>query len=107
LIEGGRTLYIAGQLPIDPLSGAIVGEGDVDRQTEQTLDNLEAILTGAGMTFSNLVRVGVYLADPMFFSRVNAAYAKRIGPAPPARTTIGVGRFRLNVLIEIDAIAVG
>ena len=106
LVEGGRTLYVAGQVPIDPQTGDVVGEGDIRVQTERVLDNIGAILQEAGMGFQNLVKVGIFLADFDHFAEVNEIYGSRFSDAPPARTTVEIARFPRGFLIEIDAIAV-
>jgi 2-iminobutanoate/2-iminopropanoate deaminase len=106
LVEGGRTLYVAGQVPIDPQTGDLVGEGDIRVQTERVLDNIGAILQEAGMGFQNLVKVGIFLADFDHFAEVNEIYGSRFSDAPPARTTVEIARFPRGFLIEIDAIAV-
>jgi 2-iminobutanoate/2-iminopropanoate deaminase len=107
LVTADRTLYLAGQLPIDPTSGVVVAIGDIAAQTERVLDNVNAILRAAEMSFDNLVRVGVYLARAEDFEVVNALYGKRFSSSRPARTTIIVARFRIDVLLEIDGIAAG
>jgi len=106
LVEGGRTLYVAGQVPIDPQTGDVVGEGDIGVQTERVLDNIGAILQEAGMGFQNLVKVGIFLADFDHFAEVNEIYGSRFSDAPPARTTVEIARFPRGFLLEIDAIAV-
>jgi 2-iminobutanoate/2-iminopropanoate deaminase len=106
LVEGGRTLYIAGQIPLDPQSGNLVGEGDIRVQTERVLDNIGAILQEGGMGFQDLVKVGIFLADFNDFAVVNEIYGSRFSAPPPARTTVEIARFPRGFLIEIDAIAV-
>lgn len=106
LVEGGRTLYIAGQLPIDPQTGGLVGDGDIRTQTERVLDNIGAILQEAGMGFDELVKVGIFLANFDDFGDVNEIYASRFSDSPPARTTVQIASFPMGFLIEIDAIAV-
>ena len=106
LVEGGRTLYVAGQVPIDPQTGDVVGEGDIRVQTERVLDNIGAILQEAGMGFQNLVKVGIFLVDFEHFAEVNEIYGSRFSDAPPARTTVEIARFPRGFLLEIDAIAV-
>ncbi len=105
LSEGRRTLFISGQLPLEPRSGLPI-VGDITNQTEQVLDNLAAVLAAASMTFDNLVRVGIYLANADDFAAVNDLYGRRFHQAFPARTTVVVARFRMQILIEMDAIAV-
>jgi len=106
LVEGGRTLYIAGQVPIDPQTGNLSGEGDIRAQTERVLDNVEAILREAGMGFNDLVKVSIFLASFDDFGNVNELYEKRFNNSPPARTTVEITRFPKGFLLEIDAIAV-
>ena len=106
LVEGGRTLYIAGQVPVDPKSGDLVGDGDIRTQTERVLDNVAAILKEADMDFRNLVKVGIFLADFDDFAAVNALYGQRFGDAPPVRTTVEIARFPMGFKIEIDGVAV-
>ena len=106
LVEGSRTLYIAGQVPIDPQTGSLVGDGDIRIQTERVLDSMDAILQAAGMGFQDLVKVGIFLTNFDDFAAVNEIYGKRFGDAPPARTTVQIARFPMGFLIEMDAIAV-
>jgi 2-iminobutanoate/2-iminopropanoate deaminase len=106
LVEGGRTLYIAGQLPIDPQTGNLAGDGDIRVQTGRVLDNIGAILQEAGMGFDELVKVGIFLANFDDFGAVNEVYGSRFSNSPPARTTVQIASFPMGFLIEIDAIAV-
>jgi len=105
--SGGRTLYLSGQIALDPATGDIVGEGDIRAQTERVMDNLEAILREAGMGFSNLVKVGIFLQDLADFATVNELYGRRFAEAPPARACVQVAGLPKGVLVEIDGIAVG
>ena len=106
LVEGSRTLYIAGQVPINPQTGSLVGDGDIRIQTERVLDSMDAILQAAGMGFKELVKVGIFLTNFDDFAAVNEIYGKRFGDAPPARTTVQIARFPMGFLIEMDAVAV-
>ncbi|MEZ4452268.1 MAG: RidA family protein [Nannocystaceae bacterium] len=106
VVSGGRTLYCSGQIPLNPETGEIVGQGDVSAQTERVLDNLQAVLAAAGMGFEHVVRCGIFLADMGDFAVVNAIYARRFPSDPPARATVQVSVLPKNVRIEIDAIAV-
>ena len=106
LVEGSRTLYIAGQVPIDPQTGSLVGGGDIRIQTERVLDSMDAILQAAGLGFQDLVKVSIFLTNFDDFAAVNEIYGKRFGDAPPARTTVQIARFPMGFLIEMDAIAV-
>lgn len=105
-IHCGDLVFLSGQVALDPKTGAMVGGGDVARETEQVMDNLAAVLAAAGATFSNVVRTTIYLADMNDFQVVNQAYAKRFadGP-PPARATVQVAALPRGARVEIDAIA--
>jgi 2-iminobutanoate/2-iminopropanoate deaminase len=105
-VTGGRTLYISGQIALDPKTGEIVGAGDVRAQAERVLDNLAAILRAADMDFRNIVRAGIFLTDLQDFGNVNACYGARFTADPPARATVQVAGLPRGVLVEIDAIAV-
>jgi 2-iminobutanoate/2-iminopropanoate deaminase len=98
-------LFTAGQIAIDPSSGQILG-GDVVAQAERVLANLKAILDAAGASWSDVVKTTVFLHDMNDFPRVNEAYARALGSARPARSTVQVSALPRGVLVEIDAIAV-
>ena len=106
LVEGGRTLYIAGQVPIDPQTGKLVRDGDIEVQTERVLNNIGAILQEVGMGFRDLVKVGIFLSNFDDFAKVNEIYGRRFTDSPPARSTVQIARFPMGFLIEVDAIAV-
>lgn len=97
-------LFTAGQIALDPESGQIVA-GDVVAQAERVLANLKAILDAAGAAWSDVVKTTVYLHDMNDFPRVNEVYARALGSARPARSTVQVSALPRGVLVEIDAIA--
>jgi 2-iminobutanoate/2-iminopropanoate deaminase len=97
-------LFTAGQIALDPASGQIV-PGDVVAQAERVLANLKAILDEAGVSWSDVVKTTVYLHDMNDFPRVNEVYARALGSARPARSTVQVSALPRGVLVEIDAIA--
>ena len=97
-------LYTAGQIALDPATGQIVG-GDVVAQAERVLANLSAVLDAAGLTWNDVVKTTVYLHDMNDFPRVNEAYARALGSARPARSTVQVAALPRGVLVEIDAVA--
>jgi 2-iminobutanoate/2-iminopropanoate deaminase len=100
-------LFTAGQIALDPATGQIV-DGDVVAQTERVMANLSAILKGAGASWSRVVKTTVYLQDMADFPRVNEVYARALGDARPARSTVQVAGLPRGVLVEIDAVvAVG
>ena len=107
IAASGQLVFVAGQIALDPQTGAIVGEGDVVRQTEQVMANLEAILKEAGATFADVVRTTVFLADMNDFAAVNGIYARHFDEATaPARACVQVARLPKDVRVEIDCIAV-
>jgi reactive intermediate/imine deaminase len=103
-IQAGNLLQVAGQVGIDPASGALAGD-EVGEQTRQTLDNLVAILEAAGATLRDVIMVRVYLTDRAHFAAMNEVYAGFVGEPFPARTTVFVGLAE-GMLVEIDALAV-
>jgi 2-iminobutanoate/2-iminopropanoate deaminase len=99
-------LFVAGQIPLDSSTGEIVGAGDVTKQTEQVMTNLEAILTAAGAKFQDVVKTTVFLADMNDFAAMNAVYARYFQEeTAPARACVQVSRLPKDVLVEIDCIA--
>jgi 2-iminobutanoate/2-iminopropanoate deaminase len=104
-VEVNGTLYISGQLPLDPAIGKIV-EGDVSAQAEQVFKNIRAILNDAGYSFDDVVKSTVFLADMELFPALNEVYKKYYTENCPARSTIAVKGLPLGTLVEIDTIAV-
>jgi len=105
-VSTGSLVFTAGQIPLDPVSGAIVGS-DIKAQTEQVLKNLDAVLKGAGTSFDNAVKMTVFLKDMNDFAGMNEVYAKFINAEnAPARSTIQVARLPKDALVEIEAIAI-
>lgn len=100
----GGFLFTAGQIPLDPATMKVI-EGDVVAQTERVLANLTAVLSQAGCSWSDVVKTTVFLHDMADFPRVNEVYAKALGDARPARSTVQVSALPRGVLVEIDAIA--
>ena len=98
-------LFTAGQIAIDPRTGAII-EGDVVAQARRVFANLEAILRAAGAGWKDVVKTTVYLQDMADFTKVNEVYAQAFGESRPARSTIQAAALPRGVLVEIDAVAV-
>ena len=96
-------LFTAGQIALDPASGQIV-EGDVVAQTEQVFRNLAAILDAAGASWADVAKSTVFLMDMTDFPRVNEVYARIMGDARPARSTVQVSGLPRNVRVEIDLV---
>ncbi len=98
------TLYISGQLPINPATGAHE-HGDLEAQLQRTLANLDAILRAANTSRDRVLRVTIYVADIALWPRVNATYAAFFGAHRPARTVVPTPPLHHGFLIELDAIA--
>ena len=103
-IRSGHLVFTSGQIPLDPATGQLVA-GDIDAQTRQVLDNLQAVLAAAGATFDHVVKTTIFLVDMGDFAAVNAVYAERFPGTPPARSTIGVARLPKDARVEIEMIA--
>jgi len=97
-------VYVAGQLAIEPSSGN-KKLGSIEEQTEQTLQNLGAILEAAGSRLDHVLKVTIYIGDMALWSRVNTVYAKFFGDHRPARSVVPTKELHHGFLIEIDAIA--
>ena len=104
-IKAGNLLFVSGQIPIDPATGALI-DGDITAQTEQVMRNLGALLRAAGVGFDHVVRTTVFLADMGDFAAMNEVYGRHVTAPPPARATVQVARLPRDVRIEVDAIAV-
>lgn len=104
-VTGTRTVYLSGQIPLDPGTGQLV-EGDIGAQTEQVMQNLKAVLAAAGLEFKHVVRCGIFLIDMADFAQVNEVYGRYFPHAPPARATVAVAALPKGARVEIDAVAV-
>jgi len=103
-IKAGGFVFVSGQLGLAPGASEMVGS-TIGEQTEQVLDNLEAILTEAGSSLDRIVKTTVFLADLADFQGMNEVYARRVGASPPARSTIEVAGLPSGALVELEAIA--
>jgi 2-iminobutanoate/2-iminopropanoate deaminase len=103
-VRVGNLVFLSGQIPLDPASGNIV-DGDITVQTRRVMDNLGAVLRGAGASFAEVVKTTIFLADLGHFSKMNEVYGGYFTSEPPARATVQVGALPRGVLIEIDMIA--
>jgi len=104
-IEANGTLYVSGQIPINPAVGKIKGV-DISSQTEQVFENISAILDEAGYTFGDVVKSTVYLSDMADFAGMNEVYKKYYPSECPARAAFAVKALPLGSLVEIETIAV-
>jgi 2-iminobutanoate/2-iminopropanoate deaminase len=103
-VRVGDLLFLSGQIPLDPATGQMV-DGDVAAQTHRVMQNLEAVLKSAGLTFAHVARTTIYLADLNDFARVNEVYGSFLTEPFPARATVQVARLPRDARVEIDAVA--
>ena len=105
-VKAGNMLFVSGQVPFVPETMEIV-EGDVKAQTAQSLKNVQAILTEAGLDFSHVVKSTVFIKDMNEFAQINEVYAEFFGENKPARACVEVARLPKDVKVEIEVIAIG
>ncbi len=103
-ICAGDTLWLSGQIALDPTTMTLVGESAAE-QAEQVLKNLGAVLTAAGFGYGDLVQCTIYLVDMDDFAAVNEVYARYMPDPPPSRATVEVSRLPRDVRVEIGAVA--
>jgi 2-iminobutanoate/2-iminopropanoate deaminase len=103
----GQMVFVAGQIPLNPQTGEIVGDGDITQQTQQVMTNIEAILKAAGASWEDVVKTSVFLTDLENFTAMNQVYARYFPEATaPARACVEVSRLPKDVLVEIECMAV-
>jgi 2-iminobutanoate/2-iminopropanoate deaminase len=105
-IRSGDFVFCAGQVAIDPATGALVA-GDAAEQTRQVMRNLSAVLEAADLSLAHIVKTTIFLVSMDDFAAVNAVYAESFAADPPARATIAVAALPLGARVEIEAIARG
>lgn len=103
-VRANGLIFFSGQIPINPADGAVV-RGDIAIQTELVMNNIEGVLTAAGITFQDIVKTTIFLTDLADFSVVNEIYGRRFSALPPARSTVEVKALPKGVDIEIEVIA--
>lgn len=105
-IAFGDLVFCSGQIPLDPVTGEMVGDGDVRLETHQVMKNLQAVLDAAGAGLERILKTTIYLVDLDDFAAVNEVYAEYFpGHAPPARATVQVAGLPRGARIEIECIA--
>ncbi len=104
-IRAGNTLYVSGQIAIDPETGQLV-PGGIEAQTHRVMQNVEAILRAAGFSFQDVVQSQVFLSDLQNYAAMNRVYGTYFRDAPPARAAVQVARLPLGALVEIMVTAV-
>lgn len=103
-VAAGRTVYLAGQIGLDPKTGLLVD--GIEAQTQRVFQNLAAVASASGSSLADAVKVTVYLADLAHYAKVNEIMATYFTPPYPARAAVGVAALPRGALVEIDAILV-
>lgn len=103
-VRANGFIFVSGQLGIDPKSGSLVS-GGIEAEAEQILHNVEHVLAASQSSWHRVVHATLYLADIADFAVVNQLYRQRLGPIPPARTTVAVSALPANARMELDVIA--
>ena len=103
-VASNGMLYVSGQVPLDPSSGELVSTGIKD-ETDRVMLSLKAILDEAGVTFDNVVKCSIFVADMNDFAAINEVYGSYFSDNPPARETVEVSTLPKNVNVEISCIA--
>ncbi len=104
-VRAGGLLFCSGQIPLDPATGEVVGQGDVAVQTRRCLENLKAVLEAGGSSLDKVVKTTVFLKDMNSFGRMNEVYGEFFPGDPPARAAVEVSRLPKDVLVEIQCVA--
>ena len=104
-VRAGNTVYLSGQIPLDPATGELVG-GGFESETRRVFDNLRAVAAAAGATLDHAVRVTIYLTDIGRFPIVNGIMAEYFNEPYPARVTIGVASLPKGAAVEVDCVLV-
>ena len=102
-VRVGKTVYVSGQIPLDPRTGELV-TGDIEAEIRRSFDNLLAIVTAADGTFSQVVKVTVFLTDLVHFPKVNEIMATYFRQPYPARAAVGVAQLPKGARVEIECI---
>jgi 2-iminobutanoate/2-iminopropanoate deaminase len=104
-IRAGNLLFASGQIPIDPVTEAMV-VGDIATQTRRVFENIAGVLKAAGGSFDHVVKTTVFLADMSDFAAMNTVYAEYFAKPAPARSTVQVARLPRDARIEIEVVAI-
>jgi len=103
-IQAGSFLFLSGQIPLDPKTGNLM-KGDIQKQTQQVLENIKGVLESQGLRMENVVKTTLFLKDITNFNQVNEVYATYFPSSPPARSTVEVTKLPRDADMEIEAIA--
>ena len=104
-VLAGETLYVSGQIPVDPKTGEL-NSGNISDCTTQILNNIKNLLEAAEMNLNNVVKCTIFLKDMNDFEKVNKVYSRFFSLTPPARETVQVSKLPLDVNVEISCIAI-
>jgi 2-iminobutanoate/2-iminopropanoate deaminase len=104
-VRAGGLLFVSGQIALDPSTGKLIDDLSIASQAERVLENLKGIVSAAGASFDDILKVTIYLTDLTDFGQVNGVYARYFPNAAPARATVGVAALPLGVSVEMDCIA--
>lgn len=105
-VLAGNTLYVSGQIPLNPESGELV-MNSIEEQTKQVMENLNAVLSEIGMSFDNVVKATIFITDMNDFAKINGVYGNYFSENnAPARETVQVSRLPKDVNVEISVVAV-
>jgi 2-iminobutanoate/2-iminopropanoate deaminase len=104
-VRAGDTIYVSGQLPVDPATGSFAGD-DITSQTRQSLENIRAVLAAAGTNMAGVVKTTVFLKDMADFAAMNKVYAEYFADECPARSAVQVVCLPKDARVEIEAVAV-
>ena len=105
-IKVDSTVYVSGQIPLDPKSGHIVSN-KVEEQTHQVISNLKSVLAAAGLTLEDVVKTSIFLTDLSQFGTVNEIYGSYFASSAPARETVEVNALPKGSQVEISCVAIG
>jgi 2-iminobutanoate/2-iminopropanoate deaminase len=105
-IKSGKTVYLSGQIAIDPKTKQLMADASIEEQTRLVLENLQAVLAADGLTLDSIVSATVFLTDLTDFAKMNEIYAAYFKKSPPARATVEVAHLPRSAKVEISAIAV-
>jgi 2-iminobutanoate/2-iminopropanoate deaminase len=104
-IKANGFVFCSGQIPLDPVTGQLVGEGDVTAQAKRVLESVQALLEASGSSLEQVVKSTIFLKNMGDFPKVNEVYGTYFKGTTPARSTIEVARLPKDVLVEIECIA--
>ena len=102
--RAGNLVFLSGQIPLDPATGTVVGEGNIEAQARRAFDNLKAVCEAAGGSLADVVKLNVYLTDLGNFAKVNEAMARHFSEPFPARAAVGVKELPRGALVEADGV---